>query len=65
VRSRKLLFELVQKPLLGVVMLTLRAVPIAAGMVDAVLFATALALIETVPILSAWAVLDGADGPWV
>lgn len=43
-------------------MLTLRAVAIPAGMIDAVLFTTALALIEAVAVMSATAVLDGADG---
>ena len=35
---------------------------IAAGMLNAVLPATVLALIEAVPVVSAAAVLDGADG---
>ena len=42
-------------------MLTLRAVAIATGMIDAVVFATALALVEAVAVMPAAAVLDGAD----
>jgi hypothetical protein len=42
-------------------MLPLRAVAIATGMIDAVVFATARALIEAVAIIPAAAVLDGAD----
>ena len=42
-------------------MLTLGTVSVATGMMDAVVLATALALIETVALVSALAVLDGAD----
>ena len=54
--------ELVVEPLLGFVMLTLRAMPIATRVIDAVLLCTALALIEAVSVMSGSAVLDGADG---
>ena len=43
-------------------MLTLRAVAIATGMIDAVVCAIALALVEAVTVMPAAAVLDGADG---
>ena len=42
-------------------MLTRGTVSVATGMMDAVVLATALALIETVALVSALAVLDGAD----
>ena len=47
--------------MLGFMLLTLRAVPVAACMLDAVLFATAVALIEAVSIVSTAAIADGAD----
>jgi hypothetical protein len=43
-------------------MLALRTVPVAAGVIDAVVFVTALALIEAVAVVSAAAVLHGAEG---
>src|SRR3954451_20924114 len=46
--SRKLFVTLVREPLLGVVMLPLRAGAIATGMMDAGVFATAWALGEAV-----------------
>lgn len=55
----KLFFQLVVQPLLGFMMLALRTVPVAAGMIDMVLTATALALIEAVSVMSGSAVLDG------
>jgi hypothetical protein len=42
-------------------LLTLGAVAIATGMMDAVLLSTVLALIEAVAIMAATAILDGAD----
>jgi hypothetical protein len=54
--------ELVVEPLLGFVMLTLRAMPIATRVIDAVLLGTALARIAAVSVMSGSAVLDGADG---
>ena len=61
VRSGKLFVKVVMQSLLGFVMLTLRAVAIATGMIDAVVFATAWALGEAVAVMPAAAVLDGAD----
>ena len=46
-RSGKLFFKLFVQPLLGFVMLAMWAVPVAARMINAVLPATALALIST------------------
>ena len=43
-------------------LLTLRTVPVATGMIDAVLFSTALALIEAMAVMAALALLDGTDG---
>ena len=43
-------------------MLALRTVPVATGMTNAVLIATALALIEAVAVMSAAAITDGTDG---
>ena len=43
-------------------LLTLRTVAVATGVIDAVLPPTALALREAVAIVSALALLDGADG---
>jgi hypothetical protein len=61
VRPGKLLFEVVFKPLLGFMLLTLGAVAVATGMIDAVVFPTAGALIEAVAVVAALTVLDGAD----
>ena len=61
-RPGKLLLQSVVSPLLGGMMLTLRAVAIPAGMIDAVVFATAVALIEAMAVMSALALLDSADG---
>ncbi len=61
-RPGKLFFQLVVEPQLGCMMLALRAVPVTACVMDAVLFATALALIEAVPVESTAAMLDGVDG---
>jgi len=57
----QLLLQVVCEPLLGLMLLTLGAVAIAAGMLDAVLPPTVWALIEAVAVVSALAVLDGAD----
>src|SRR5262252_2102700 len=46
VRPRQLFGYVVVEPLLRFMLLTLRAMPIATGMLDAVLLATALALVE-------------------
>jgi hypothetical protein len=61
VRSGQLLVQVMCEPLLGCMLLTLRTVAVPTGMVDAVLPSTAWALRETVPVVSAAAVLDGAD----
>ena len=42
-------------------MLTLRTVSVATGRIDAVCFTTALARIEAVALVSAWALLDSAE----
>ena len=49
------------KPLLGCMLLTLRAMPIATGMIDTVVPLTAWALREAMAIGAAAAVLDGAE----
>ena len=62
VGAGKLLFKVAMEPLLSCMVLALRAVAVTAGVVDAVFPATALALRETVSVLSALALLDGAQG---
>ena len=47
--------------MLGLVMLALRTGPVSAGVIDAVLFTTTLALRETMAVMAALAVLDGLD----
>ena len=61
VRSRELLVQVVLEPLVGLMLLALGTVAVATGMLDAVVLATALALIEARSVMSAAAVLDGAD----
>ena len=61
VRPGKLLLEVVCEPLLGCMLLTLGAVPVAAGMIDTVLPPTGWARIEAVAVVAALAVLDGVD----
>jgi hypothetical protein len=61
VRSGELVCELVLEPLLGFMGLTLWTMAGATGMVDAVVRATVLALLEAVAIGAAVAGLDGAD----
>jgi hypothetical protein len=58
---RQLFVQVVLKPLLGFMLLTLGAVAVATGMLDAVLPPTTLALREAVTIMPALALLDGAD----
>ena len=53
--------EMVLEPLLGFMLLTLRTMAIATGMMDAVVAPTVLALIKAVAVRAAWALLDGAD----
>jgi len=61
VRSRQLLVQGMLEPRLGCMLLALGTVPVATGMLDAVLPPTVLALIKAVTIVAALAVLDGAD----
>lgn len=60
-RPGQLCVQVVLEPLLGCMLLTLGTVPVAAGMIDTVLLTTTLALIEAVAVVSALALLDGAD----
>ena len=60
VRPRELFVEVVLEPLLSFMVLTLRTMSIAAGVIDAVLCPTALAQIEAMTIVSTTAVADGA-----
>lgn len=60
--SGELLVELVLEPLLSLRIRALGTVPVAAGMMTAVLSATALAVIEAVSIMSCAAVWDGPEG---
>jgi hypothetical protein len=57
-----LFVELVLKPELGVVMLTLRTMPIAASMIDAMRLATTWAGVEAVAIGASSTSTDGPDG---
>jgi hypothetical protein len=50
VRPGQLLLQVVREPLLGFMLLTLGAMTIATGMLDAVLLATAVAVIEAMAI---------------
>jgi len=61
VRPGQLLLQVVREPLLGFMLLTLGAMTIATGMLDAVLLATAVAVIEAMAIVPALALWDGAD----
>jgi hypothetical protein len=61
VRPGPRLFEVGFKPLLGFRLLTLGAVAVAPGMMDAVVFPTAGALREAVSVVAALTVLDGAE----
>src|SRR5713101_849596 len=60
-RSGELFVQVMLEPLLGFMLLTLGTVAVATGMIDAVLLATTVALIEAVAVVSALALLDGAD----
>ena len=62
VRPGKLSLQAVMQPLVGCMLLTLGTVPVATGMRDAVVLATAWALREAVAIGPAWALVDSADG---
>jgi hypothetical protein len=61
-RSGKLCAQVALSPLLGFVMLTLRARTIATGMIAAMWPSTVLALSEAMAVVAALALLDGADG---
>jgi len=61
VRPGQLSLQVVMKPRLGCMMLARWTVPVATGMMDAVVRATALALREAVAIGPALALLDGTD----
>ena len=61
VRPRPLLVQVVGEPLLGCMLLALGTVTVATGMIDAVLAPAVWALREAVAVVSAAAVLDGAD----
>jgi hypothetical protein len=54
VRPRQLFLEVMCKPLLGFMLLTLRAVTVPTGMVHMVVPPTGMALIQAVTILAAW-----------
>ena len=60
-RPGQLFFQVVLEPLPGFMLLTLGAVAVATGMIDAVLPSTVWALIEAVAVVSTLALLDGAD----
>jgi hypothetical protein len=64
-RPGPLLLQRVGEPLLGCMRLALGTVAVATSMLDAVLPSTAGARIEAVAIVSASALLDGADDPAV
>jgi hypothetical protein len=61
VRSGQLCAQVVCEPLRGCMLLTLGAVAVATGMIDAVLPPTGLALIEAVAIMATLTMLDGAE----
>jgi hypothetical protein len=61
VRPGQLLVQVMCKPLLGLMLLTLGTVAVATGMLDVVLPPTARTLIETVTVMATAALLDGAD----
>jgi len=61
-RPGKLLFQLVVEPQLGCTRLALRAVPVAACVMDAVVCAPAVARREAVPGASTAAMWDGVEG---
>ena len=61
VRPRELLVQVVSEPLLGFMLLTLGAVPVATGMIDAVVPPTSWALREAMAVVSALTWLEGTD----
>jgi hypothetical protein len=60
-RPRELCVQMVLEPLVSFILLALGTVPVATGMIDAVLFPTALALIEAMAVMAALAILDSTD----
>ena len=61
-RPGELFLQMVQEPALGCMVLTLGTGTVAAGMVDTVLSATGLALVEAMTVMAAVALLDGGHG---
>jgi len=61
VRTGQRSLHVVMKPLLGCMLLTRGTVPVATGMMDAVVLATAWARREAVALVPAWALLESAD----
>ena len=61
VRPGQLCVQVVVEPLLGFMLLTLGAVAVATGMMDAVVFPTGGALLEAVSVVAALTVWEGAD----
>ena len=53
---------MVLEPLRGCMLLALGPVPVATGMMDAMVFPTALALRAAVSVMSTLALVDGTDG---
>ena len=60
-RPRQVFVQVVLEPLLGFMLLTLGAVAVATGMVHAVLLTTTRALIETMAVVAAAALLNSPD----
>src|SRR5262249_33400192 len=60
-RPRELCVQVMLEPLLGFMLLAVRAVAVATGMIDAMLLATTGALREAMAVVSALALLDGTD----
>jgi hypothetical protein len=61
VRPGQLFFQVLLEPLLSFMLLALGTVAVATGMIDTVVFAAALALVEAAAVMPTAAVLDGAD----
>jgi hypothetical protein len=61
VRPGQLLLQVVCEPLLGFMLLTLGAMTMATGMIDAVLPSTVLALREAMAVVAALALSDGTN----
>jgi hypothetical protein len=61
-RSGQLFFQVVREPLLGCMLLTLRAMTSATGMIDAVVPSTIVALREARSVMATLARSDSADG---